>query len=194
MNEEQLQITFRGIGHSDAIEQRIRDKAATLERYAKNITSLHVTVDAPHQQHHKGTLYAVRIDLRTPNSELAVSRTHRHDHSHEDVYAALRDAFKAVARQLEDHQRRQRGSVKHHEPPNQGRVTKLFAQDGYGFIETPDGTEVYFHENAANGAFSSLTVGSEVRLVIADDESERGPQATTVTPVGKHHPPPRMTL
>ena len=115
MMEDTLQITFHGLDHSDAIEARIREKAATLDRFAQHMIGLHVTVDAPHGKHHKGTLYSVRLDLRTPNSELAVSRSHRHDHAHEDVYAAIRDAFDALTRQLEDHLRRQRGDVKRHE-------------------------------------------------------------------------------
>jgi ribosomal subunit interface protein len=185
--QDQLQITFHGIDHSDAIESRIREKVARLERFAQHTTSLRVTVDAPHQQHTKGTLYSVRIDARLRNSELAVSRAHRHDHSHEDVYAAIRDAFDALERQLEDHVRQQRGTVKRHDVPDHGKVIKLFPQDGYGFAESADGMEVYFHENAVSGSFASLNVGDEVRLVIAEDESERGPQASTVTPIGKHH-------
>jgi ribosomal subunit interface protein len=112
--EDQLQITFHGVDHSDAIENRIREKAARLERFAQHITSLRVTVDAPHQQHTKGTLYSVRIDARLRNDELAVSRAHRYDHSHEDVYTAIRDAFDAIKRQLEDHVRQQQGTVKRH--------------------------------------------------------------------------------
>jgi len=130
MTEDTLQISFHGLDHSDAIEARIREKAATLERLAQHVIGLHVTVDAPHGRHHKGTLYSVRIDLRLPNGELAVSRTHRHDHSHEDVYAAIRDAFDAASRQLESHLRRQRGMVKHHDTvrgigaPSTGRMTR----------------------------------------------------------------------
>lgn len=186
---DQLQITFRGVEHSDAVEARIREKAASLEQFAQGIIRLRVTVDAPHQKHHKGKLYSVRIDLHLPHSELAVSRAHRHDHAHEDLYTAIGDAFNAVRRQLEDHLRRQRGSVKQHQTPKHGRIAKLFPQDGYGFVESADGTDVYFHENSlAAGSFSQLQVGDEVRLVLAEEESERGPQATTVTPIGRHHP------
>jgi ribosomal subunit interface protein len=115
MMEDTLQITFHGLDHSDAIEARIREKAATLERVAQQVIGLRVTVDAPHGRHHKGTLYSVRIDVRMPNGEFAVSRTHRHDHSHEDVYAAIRDAFDAATRQVESHLRRQRDIVRHND-------------------------------------------------------------------------------
>jgi ribosomal subunit interface protein len=113
--QENLQITFRGVEQSDAIESRIRAKAAGLERYGQTITSCRVTVDAPHQHHHKGVLYTVSIDLRVAGAEIAVTKEHRNDHAHEDVNAAIRDAFDAAARQLEDHVRKQRGDVKRHD-------------------------------------------------------------------------------
>lgn len=112
--QDNLQITFRGVEQSDAIESRIRTKVAWLERFGQTITSCRVAVDAPHQHHHKGTLYSVSIDLHVAGAEIAVSKEHRHDHAHEDVNAAIRDAFDAAARQIEDHARKQRGEVKRH--------------------------------------------------------------------------------
>jgi ribosomal subunit interface protein len=106
--DDQLQVTFLGVEHSATLEARVRERARKLERFAQHITALHVTIDVPHQQHHKGSLYEVRIDLRMRNEELAVSRAHRHDHAHEDAFAAIRDAFDAVTRQLEDRLHRQR--------------------------------------------------------------------------------------
>jgi cold shock CspA family protein len=56
---------------------------------------------------------------------------------------------------------------------------------GYGFLETPDGRELYFHEHSVlDGGFPELEVGSEVRFI--EEPGEKGPQATTVTPVGRH--------
>jgi cold shock CspA family protein len=67
-------------------------------------------------------------------------------------------------------------------------VSKLFPGDDYGIIETPDGREIYFHRNSIVGdAFSRIKIGQEVRFVVAEGESEKGPQATTVHLVGKHH-------
>jgi ribosome-associated translation inhibitor RaiA len=178
-----LQITFRGIRHSDAIEARIREKAAELARFDEQIMSCHVTVEAPHHHHHKGNLCAVRMDLRLPGKEIVVDREH-----HEDPYVAIRNTFEAAVRQLEDYARRRRGDVKQHEVPAHGVVTKLFRDEGFGFLQTPDGIDVYFHENSVAGsAFSALELGDEVRVALADAESVKGPQASAVTPVGKHH-------
>jgi cold shock CspA family protein/ribosome-associated translation inhibitor RaiA len=188
MQEDNVQIVFRGLEPSDALETRVRQHVAALDRFAPHVTGFRVAVDLPHQQHHKGCLYSVRIDVRLRRGELAVSRQHRHDHSHEDVYTAIRDAFAALTRRLEDHVRTLQGSVKRHEVPNHGKIAKLFRDDGYGFIEAWDGTDVYFHEHSvSNAPFVALHVGDEVRFVLADKEGDRGPQASTVT-TGKPHP------
>lgn len=79
-----------------------------------------------------------------------------------------------------------RGDVKAHVAPEHSKVVRLFG--GYGFADTPDGQEIYFHKNSVTGdAFDELEVGSKVRLVIAESEGVEGTQASTVTPIGKHH-------
>ena len=51
------------------------------------------------------------------------------------------------------------------EAENHAQVAKFVAGEGYGFIETADGREVYFHRNSVlDDAFEHLTVGSEVRF------------------------------
>jgi cold shock CspA family protein len=183
-----LQITFHGIGHSDAIERRVRRKAAELERFYDRIISCRVTVDAQHKRHHQGNLYAVRVDLRLPDKEIVVGHESPQHQAHEDVYVAIRDAFGAAVRRLEDYARERRHQVKRHETPDHGRVVKLFSDDGYGFVERADGSDVYFNEHSVVGAeFASLAVGDEVRIVVAEGEGEKGPQASTVIPIGKHH-------
>lgn len=109
-----LEITFRGIPHSDAVEARIREKAAKLEQYCQNIISCRVAVEAEHHNQHQGNLYKIRIDISVPNKHIVVSRDHHDKQSHEDMYVALRDAFSAATRQLEEYVRIQRGEVKSH--------------------------------------------------------------------------------
>ena len=102
---------------SDAVETAIRDKVAKLEKYYDQVVACHVVVEAPHQHQHQGKLYSVHIDITLPQGKVVVSRDPQKDHSHEDVYVAVRDAFDAAYRQLEDYQRRQRGDVKGHSQP-----------------------------------------------------------------------------
>lgn len=185
-----VQVTFKGMDASPALEARIREKAARLERFADRIRRCHVTVEAPHRHHRQGQLYRARIEVVVPRGDIVVTRESPQDHAHEDASVAVRDAFDAAVRQLEDHVRKLDGRVKHHEPPQLlGRVARFVAGEPYGFIETADGQEVYFHRNSVvDGSFDQLKVGDEVRIVVA--EGEKGPQASTVHRVGKHHPTP----
>jgi ribosomal subunit interface protein len=182
-----LQITFRDMEPSEAVEARIREKAAKLDRHYDRIMSCRVMVEAPHGHHHQGRLFHVRIDLTVPEGELVVTQAHHHkDHAHEDVYVAIRDAFNAIQRQLEDHARVRRGKVKQHEAPPGGHVISLHRDEGYGKIGTPDGRVIYFHRNSVlKDAFGVLEIGSEVRFT--EEAGELGPQASSVSPVGKHH-------
>jgi cold shock CspA family protein len=91
----------------------------------------------------------------------------------------MRDAFLAAKRRLEDHARRQRGDVKRHAGRARGRITRLFPERGYGFLETPDGREIYFHEHAVDAdVLRQAAVGMPVRFT--EEEGERGPQASSV--------------
>lgn len=181
-----LQISFKDMDPSPAIEARVRQKAARLERFHDRIVGCRVTVEAPHRHHHKGKLFNVRLDVSVPGKDVLVGHTGPINHAHEDVYVAIRDVFDAAVRRLEDHARRLRGDVKVHEAPIHGRIARLF--EDHGFIETTDGLDVYFHANSVvEGSFDKLEAGDEVRLVIADEEGVKGPQASTVKPIGKHH-------
>jgi len=174
-----LQISFRNMDASDAVEARIREKARILDRLYDRMSACRVTVEAPHRHHHKGNLYRVRIDLTVPGGELAVDRSPPERHAHEDVYVAIRDAFDAAVRRLEDYARRQRGDTKARTTADIGRVARLIAGADYGFIEMADGEEIYFHRHSVVGdRFGDLTVGATVSVVTA--MGEKGPQATTV--------------
>ena len=80
-----LQITFLGIPHSDAVEARIREKAAKLEKFSSDIISCRVAVEAEHHHHHQGNLYHIRIDITTPHKEVAVSKEQYDKQAHEDI-------------------------------------------------------------------------------------------------------------
>jgi ribosome-associated translation inhibitor RaiA len=109
-----LQISFIGMEPSAALEARARQKTEKLEHLFDRIVSCQVVIEAPHRHRHQGKCYAVRIRLRVPGREIDVSRSGPQDQAHEDPYVALRDAFDAAARQLEDHARKARGEVKRH--------------------------------------------------------------------------------
>lgn len=181
-----LQIHFHNLEPSDAVESNVRKRAERLERFCDDMISCRVTIEAPHKHHHKGNIYHVTIDVRTPGDESIASRGPAPHHAHEDVYVAIRDAFDAVLRQLQDHQLRKRGQVKFHDTPPHGKIAELYSAGDYGTITDSDGREIYFHRNSVvNADFDSLTVDSEVRFV--EEAGEKGPQASSVHLIGKHH-------
>lgn len=179
-----LQISFRGLPHSDAIEARVREKAEWLENFHDRIMSCRVVVEAPHRHQHKGKLYNVRVDVTVPGTELVANRAPGEHQAHQDVYVAIRDAFEAMRRQLEEHSRRHQGKgIAHATHPGhpQGTVGELYPDEGYGRIETEDGRSIYFHRNSVLGdAFDTLKVGSQVAFV--EEPGQEGPQASTVYP------------
>lgn len=184
-----LQIAFRDMESSEYLEARIREKVDWLEKYSDRIIGCRVMVEAPHRHQNKGRQYHVRIDLTVPGSELVISRDSPMTSRREDVYLAVKEAFEEARRQLQDWQRRIRRDIKYHAVPLHGTVTKLLPIEGYGFIETPDGQEVYFHRNSVvNDHFDELDIGAEVRYVYYEGEGEKGEQASTVYPIGKQHP------
>jgi cold shock CspA family protein/ribosome-associated translation inhibitor RaiA len=181
-----LQIAFEGgLTASEALQRRIEQEAERLERFHDRIISCRVAIIGRSGKRRHGDLYAVRLQITTPGGrDVVIDRNPPADHAHEDPFVAVRDAFTAARRRLQDHRRRMQGHVKTHEAPPQGRVTRLFRDEGYGFIESADGREIYFHRNAVvNGGFAHMSPGAEVRFVEA--EGEKGPQASTVHLVGK---------
>ena len=101
-------ITFRGVPEEGGLEERIRRRALRLDRYYDEIERCHVWVEAPHGHHRRGRLYEVRLRLTVPDGEIVVDGQPQDD----DIQVALRGAFDAARRQLEDYARRRRGDVK----------------------------------------------------------------------------------
>jgi ribosomal subunit interface protein len=175
-----LQVTFRNTDKSEAVEAEIRKRVEKLSRYHGGIVSCRVVVEAPLQNRQKGGLYKIRIDLTCPEGKLEVNREpDQRNQAHQDVYVALRDAFAAAARQLEQYTERRKGEVKVHEEVPAGRITYLSPMEDYGTITTPDDREIYFHRNSVlNVDFDKLTVGMAVNF--REEDGDHGPQARSV--------------
>jgi cold shock CspA family protein len=109
--------------------------------------------------------------------QVDIDRAPEADERYNDVDFALNDAFRRARRGLQDRVRRLQGAVKTHEAQPVGTVVRL--HDGYGFLQTADGRDVYFHRNSVlDGAFQRLKIGSSVSFV--EEDGEKGPQASTV--------------
>ena len=181
-----LQISFKNMDPSPQIEESIHEKIAHLEQVYGNITSCHVYVEAPHKHHRQGNRYEVRIEVHVPGTDLAVSNKPGDVHAHEDLKVTLRDAFKAMERQLKRRRRKITGEVKTHAGPLQGRIAEIDHDKGFGQIIATDGRLIYFHKNSvAGGNFKELSPRDPVELVVQADESDLGPQASTVRPISE---------
>lgn len=171
-----LEISTRLIDLTPALEADLRRRADKLEKRFDRINSCRIAVERPSLHHREGGPYRVRLDITVPGHELVV------DKEAEDLSSAVRDAFQAAERQVEEFHDRLRREVKTLEHPPQGRVVRLFEDEGYGFIQGADGQEVYFHRNSVlEPGFGQLKVGSSVRY--AEEQGYEGPQASTVTPL-----------
>lgn len=174
-----LQISLHGIERSNALYNSVREKAEKLDRYYEHIMSCRVVLELDARHRHQGRQFTVRIDLKVPGGEIAVTREHD-----AELEIALRDAFDAARRQLEDYAREQRGDVKRHAPEVAGRVARIDAEQGFGFIVTDDGREYYFsRENVVTPPFENLAVGTPVHFI--EEVAGEGLQAKRVSAHGR---------
>ncbi|MFB6261237.1 MAG: HPF/RaiA family ribosome-associated protein [Thiohalorhabdaceae bacterium] len=182
-----LEVTFRGMDHSDAMEAKIRERAEKLDRFHNHIKSCRVVVEAPHKHSHKGKIYHVSLDVTVPGTELVVNRDPKDNHAHEDAYVAIRDAFDAMERKLEAHANKKRGEVKTHDEEGYARVANLSPERDFGMLQSFDGRVIYFHRNSLkNEDFDDLKEGDEVRFL--EEMGEEGPQAVMVRVIGEERP------
>jgi cold shock CspA family protein len=170
---------------SPTLEAMIADRAEKLDKFAGHIMSCRVVIEPAGRHRLHGQQYEVHIDITLPEGEVVSSREPSKHKEYKEIAVAIRDAFDSARRELEDYVRLQRGAVKAHVRPPHARVSKLMPDQNCGFLITPDGGEIYFHRNSVlNDAFDRLEVGTEVAY--AEEEGDRGSQASTVKVVGRH--------
>src|SRR5690554_4557135 len=93
-------VIFRGLDHSSAVEEVVHKRLEKLQRLSDEIQSLRVILESPHNNHQKGKVFHVGVEAVIPNHDLVVNHDQHDNHSHEDIYVAIRDAFDAMERQL----------------------------------------------------------------------------------------------
>ena len=187
-----IEIAFQHCEPTEEIQAEIAKQAKRLEKFSDRLTSCHVAIVGPQTRHRQGELFKIDIQIAMPeHHDVMVTRARGDAPEREHPLVAIREAFDAAVRQIEDVTRDMRGQVKDHQVKGRpaeslGRVTKFLAGEDCGFIETAEGREVYFHRNAVvGGAFDRLSVGSEVRFV--EEQGVKGAQSSAVRLVGKPH-------
>ncbi|AUX45383.1 cold-shock protein [Sorangium cellulosum] len=171
----QLELTFRHIDKSPALEELIREQADKIQRFNDHINSCAVVVELDHASQGTGTEYRVRVDLHVAGKQEIVCEERA---ARNLLQPAVRDVFQRAGRQLKKLASAQRSEVKAHPAQDTaGVITKLF--NDYGFITTIDGREIYFHERSIVSApFSDLKIGMGVAYT--EEDGNEGPQASTV--------------
>ena len=183
--ETPAEIDFQGMDATPQLQTSIEEHVAKLEERCGRVTACRVVVKGP-GAHHRTGLYEINIRLALPDGrEVNVARTPQADERYADLPFAINDTFRRARRRLQDHVRRMQGQVKLHEGQPIGTVTKLDPSGEFGFLESADGREIYFHRNSVlDPGFSHLSVGT--RVSFAEEMGEKGPQASTVKLLGKH--------
>ncbi|MBX3261865.1 MAG: HPF/RaiA family ribosome-associated protein [Labilithrix sp.] len=173
-----VQITFRDIPPSAAVAAHVERRAEKLSTFFARMSKCHVVVEEPHRHSRQGKKFKVEIDMHVPGKELVISRNP--EDSTDDLHATIDKAFDDAERVLEDYARQLQPDTKTRVTPPRGVIAKVFHERGYGFIAVEgEDQEVYFHRNSVIGErFERVTVGTKVRF--AEEEGDKGPQASTV--------------
>src|SRR5512146_2551825 len=143
-----LEIKFQDVDRSEWSEAFIARQAERLEHYADYIISCRVTVSQPHRHQHSGRPWRVRAEVTVPPGHVldAVAEPPEVPTTVE-LRTVIRDAFKAMEKQLLRLKQIQHGEVKTHEEQT-ALVTRLFPDQSYGFLKTPQGEEIWFHRSS----------------------------------------------
>lgn len=166
-----------GFSSSDALNYLVDHRIAALEKYFPRIITCRVALELPHRHHHQGNHWHLKLTVAVPGEDIVITREAGVGQRHEHPAAAIRDAFDAARRRLQDHARRIDGRVKHHEEPPAATILALGSD--HGFITTDDGRQIYFHENAVlDHRFDELHIGT--RVTFHEEDGIEGPQASSV--------------
>ena len=181
-----LEIAFHNLQSSESVESEIRRQVERLETRYGNMTSCRVSVEALHQHHQTGNLYEVHISVAVRGKDLAVSQEPHHAtarYAHPDVHTTLRDAVKAIDKQLASASRgRHRGgsaAAGAGDGPLAGQVALIEPGSDHGFLIDNNGTQLYFHrDSVTNGRFETMQRGDLVHYVA--ETTDTGPVAIKV--------------
>jgi len=184
-----LEIAFHNLESSTAVETRVRERVAKLEKLFPRLVACRVVVEAPHRQHQKGNIFRVRIEMSVPGDDLVVSKEPNRAQERfadPDVYVVLKDAFDTAERMLKDYKGKQSGDVKTHDTPMHGHIMRINPANDFGFLRSAEGSQLWFHRNSVmNEELESFTEGDPVHYV--EVIGETGPQASKVWRVSSEH-------
>jgi len=121
----EFQVVYHNIDQTEAISEAVQKRIDKLERFCDHIINGRVVLDCPHNNHHKGKVYSVTLEMHTPTLEVRVNQDQHDNHAHEDLYIAIRDAFNAAERQLKSVDKKHRATPLHQEVEAMSLETEL---------------------------------------------------------------------
>lgn len=179
--ETPVNLEIQGLRASAHLRELIDRNLEKLERIYGRVTACHVAIRAPNLHHRKGEGYFVSIRLSLPDRKNVIVNPPPRglDRRQGDVTFAVNDAFKRAERQLDHRVSRLRTRLPAHEGPPEGKVLRIDRTEGFGFLESEDGREIYFHANSViGGKFAQLKPG--IGVTFHEELGEKGPQASSV--------------
>ncbi len=180
------EISFRNVEKTETLNNLIDEEVKKLDKAHRNLISCRLAIERPHRAQRTGNPFRVRLGVRVPRgNEVVVTRDFNDSEMHEPLGAVLRDVFQTARQQLRELRELQRRDVKKHpEQEAAAVVEKLYSDEGYGFLRTIEGEQIYFHRNSVlHNDFDRLEIGTGVRY--AAKMGEKGLQASTVQIVDK---------
>ncbi len=181
-----LEVAFKNIAKSDDLQNLIEEKARKLEDVCRALHSCRVIVEKPHEHQRSGSPFRITIDMRVaPGHEIVVRHEPGDGAITDTLHYIIRDTFKIAWRNLRKLDEQLHGAIKKHpEQETAAIVDSIHREEGYGFIRSIDGREIYFHRNSVlHGDWDELRKGVGVRFV--EESGEDGPQASTVQIVAR---------
>lgn len=174
-----LEVIYNGVDRSEWSENFVREQVERLNRYAGEMIACRVAIEQPHHHRNKGNPYHVRVEVTLPpRKDLVAVAEPRAVPTSSELRNVIRDAFRAMEKQLKKTRQQRRYDVKLHDATS-AFVVRLFPDQDYGFIKTAIGEEIYFHRHSVlHGDFERLGIGTQVRYEA--EEGEKGLQASTV--------------
>lgn len=176
-----FKITFLDFPESDVVWIAVQKRIEKLEHFFSRIIRCEVAIFLPHRHRHSDRLYHIQIRIFLPGDDVIITRKPVQNEAHRNIYVAIRDSFNAAERLLREKIKivRHENKLHHQENRQIGKITKLFFNDGYGFLTTFDGNEFYFDKNCLlNKKFEQLEIGQKARFL--DELGEKGPQVTSM--------------
>jgi cold shock CspA family protein len=184
MRHAPLQIAYHHVEGSPELEALIEQKLDWLSQGHGRVLGCRVVIDGPARAADRGRLgvpYRLRLEVTVPGETLVVDRSLPRHREARDLGTLVREAFDVARRRLEDHAHKRDHRDGRAQGAVRASVSSLFAEQGYGFLRTPEGREIYFHRNVVgDGDFARLHVGAEVDFREAADGGEEGPRASSV--------------